>query len=299
MTDTVVIAEERAENTGHRFSWGLAIAGGVVATAVTFFLLSLGSGFGLLLVNPVTHAGPSMPTFLTGGAIYFLVAQAFGFAVGGHITGRLIGPLAESKKQEEFRAEAHGFVVWAVAVLATLIVVAIVGLSAANTGASTAGLYGMSGAKAEITPSSYLVDVLFRPESTSRPVTGVVSAAGPANPEVGASSSNFATNTGARAEAGRIVDAGFGLGMQPNAGDRSRLIDLVSSNVGVSQNEAAHRVDAMHADLKARAERAANIARKAASFTALWIALSLLFGAIVSITAAIAAREEDDLESIV
>jgi hypothetical protein len=282
MSDTVVIAEERAETAGSRFSWGLAIAGGVAATAVTFFLLSLGSGFGLLLVNPVTHAGPSLPTFLTGGAIYFLAAQAFGFAVGGHIAGRLIGPLAESKTQEEFRAEAHGLIAWAVAVLATLTVVVVAGISAASTGATTAALYGMSGTKTEITPSAYLVDVLFRPA-------------------LAASSSRAAEvtdNAAAHAEAGRIVDAGLGLGLQPNADDRSRLIDLVAANAGVSQNEAAHRVDTMQADLKAKAEHATNIARKVASYTALWIALSLLFGAIVSITAAIAAREEDDRESI-
>src|ERR1700682_6297623 len=106
MADTIVIAEEGDANTGYRFSWGLAIAGGVAATAVTFFLLSLGAGFGLLLVHPITHAGPSMPAFLTGGAIYFLCAQAFGFAVGGHLAGRLQGPLAARHVREEFRAAA-------------------------------------------------------------------------------------------------------------------------------------------------------------------------------------------------
>jgi hypothetical protein len=105
MADTVVIAEQGDENTGYRFSWGLAIMGGVIATAVTFFLLSLGAGFGLMFSHPSMHAAPA---FLTGGAIYFFIAQAFGFAVGGHFAGRLIGPLPESKVQEEFRAEAHG-----------------------------------------------------------------------------------------------------------------------------------------------------------------------------------------------
>jgi len=66
MTDTVVVADE---NTGFRFSWGLAFAGGVVALVVTFVLLILGSGFGLLLVNPLTRTGPSLPVFLTAGAI--------------------------------------------------------------------------------------------------------------------------------------------------------------------------------------------------------------------------------------
>ncbi|HEX4080618.1 MAG TPA: hypothetical protein VHX61_17285 [Rhizomicrobium sp.] len=50
MAESVIVAGP--ENSGFRFSWGLAIAGGVVATAVTFFLLVLGSGFGLLLINP-------------------------------------------------------------------------------------------------------------------------------------------------------------------------------------------------------------------------------------------------------
>src|SRR5580693_4519370 len=138
MTDAIVIAESGEQNTGYRFSWGLAIAGGVAATAVTFFLLMLGSGFGLLLVNPAAHSGASAPAFLTGGAIYFFVAQAFGFAVGGHLAGRLLGPVVETRMQEDFRAGAHGLVAWAVTILATLALIALAGLTAASTGATTA-----------------------------------------------------------------------------------------------------------------------------------------------------------------
>ena len=277
MADTVVIADS-PDNTGYRFSWGLAIAGGVAATAITFFLLSLGSGFGLLLVNPQTHSGPSLPTFLTGGAIYFIAAQAFGFAVGGHLAGRLLGPIVESRAQEEFRAEAHGFIAWAVAVLATIMIVAIAGLTAASTGVTTAALYGASPSKADITPSAYIVDVLFRPAA-------------------GGVATNIEANTAARAEGGRIVDASLASGQTPAGFDRARLIDLVSSQAGIAPKDATARVDREAADVKAQAERAANIARKTASYTALWIALSLVLGAIVSITAAMAAREEDDRQA--
>jgi hypothetical protein len=277
MADTVVIAEG-AENTGYRFSWGLAIAGGVAATAVTFFLLSLGSGFGLLLINPQTHTGPSLPTFLTGGAIYFVAAQAFGFAVGGHLAGRLLGPIVESRAQEEFRAEAHGFIAWAVAVLAAVTMVAIAGLTATTTGTTTAALYGAPTAKTNATPSAYIVDVLFRPGS-------------------GGVHADVAANAAARAEAERIVDAGFASGQPPIALDRARLIDLVSSQAGIAPKDAAGRVDREATDIKTKTEHAANIARKTASYAALWIALSLVFGAIVSITAAIAARDEDDREA--
>jgi hypothetical protein len=72
------------------------------------------------------------------------------------------------------------------------------------------------------------------------------------------------------------------------------LIDLVASQAGTSPAVAGSRVDGMQADLKAKAARAANLARKTADYVSMWIALSLLFGAIVSITAAIEARKEDD-----
>jgi hypothetical protein len=255
----------------------LAFAGGVAATAVTFFLLTLGSGFGLLLINPTTHAGPTLPTFLTGGAIYFVAAQAFGFATGGHLAGRLLGPLAESSAQEEFRAEAHGFMAWAVAVVATLAIVTIVGLSAASTSATTAAMYGALATKNDATPSAYLVDILFRPARPTGHTLGDISS---------------------RTEAARIVDVGLAAGVQPAAADRTRLIGLVAAQVGISEADAANRVDALQSAQKAHIEAQANYVRKAASYAALWLALSLVFGAIVSITAAIEARHEDDRQSV-
>ena len=248
MVDTVVVAERDDEDTGYRFSWSLAIAGGVAATAVTFFLLMLGSGFGLLLVNPVTHSGPSLPAFLTGGAIYFFIAQAFGFAVGGHLSGRLLGPVVETQMQEDFRAGAHGLVAWAVTILATLAVIALAGLTAANTGATTAVLYGSTMPHAANgAPAAYLVDNLFRPHDSAALFRSSVDAE-------------------ARAEAGRILEAGLARGNQMTPDDRVRLIGLTSAEAGISRSEAAARVDRMQADIQAKARHDADIARKAASY---------------------------------
>jgi hypothetical protein len=270
MSETIVIAEED-EDTGRNFSWGLAFAGAVTATAVTFFLLTLGSGFGLMLVHPATT---SAPTFLTGGAIYFLIAQAFGFAVGGHLVGRLLGPIVESHAQEEFRAAAHGFASWAVAVIATLVIVAIAGIAAANnSGLSAAAVYGASAAKTtDVTPTGYLVDRLFRP-------------GGPGS-------------DAQRGEAARILDAGMARGEQITAEDRDRLSEIVARQAGISRDAAAMRIDAMQADLRAKTREAADRARKAASYASLWIAFSLLFGAVVAGAAAVMARNEDDRRSL-
>lgn len=270
MADTIVIAEENTAGTGYRFSWRLALLGGVAATAVTFFLLMLGSGFGLMLVHPTMAA---VPAFLTGGAIYFFIAQAFGFAAGGHLVGRLMGPIFESRAQEEFRAAAHGFAAWAVTVIATLTMVAFAGFAVANnSGMTAAALYGASGAKnADATPTSYLVDVLFRPGSPG--------------------------NDAARGEAGRILDAGLSRGESIAADDRDRLATIVSRQAGLSRDAALARIDHMQSDVQAKTRHAADIARKSASYASLWIAFSLLFGAVVASIAAVQARLEDDRRS--
>ncbi|HLY05464.1 MAG TPA: hypothetical protein VKR31_06935 [Rhizomicrobium sp.] len=275
MTETVVVTDE---NTGFRFAWGLAFAGGVAAMAVTLVLLALGSGFGLLLVNPVRHTGPSLPAFLTAGAIYFFAAQAFGFAVGGHLAGRLLGALPETRGQEELRAGAHGLVSWAVAILGTIAIVALMGLAASGGANAIGALYGLRGSQnTTATPAAYAVDVLFRPER------------GGSRAQVRAYRASSGDET-AHAEAERIVQAATLRGGTIPPEDRARLSDLVSAQAAIGADEAMSRVDAMQAEARSRLDNA----RRAASYAALWMAVSLIFGAVVAIFSAISARLEDD-----
>ena len=53
----------------------------------------------------------------------------------------------------------------------------------------------------------------------------------------------------------------------------------------------------MQADVQAKIRKAEDVARKVASYASLWIAFSLLFGAVVSIVAAVTARNEDEREA--
>lgn len=284
MTEPLLV--ENQESSGFRFSWGLAFAGGVVATAVTFFLLMLGAGFGLLLIGPADHAGTSVPAFLTGGAIYFFAAQAFGFAVGGHLAGRLLGPQIENREQEEIRAAAHGLVAWAVTILASLAVVALAGVAALGGGLAVAPLYGShptpgTGALS----TAYVVDGLFWPDVGRG--TAYESGYGRAANE---------NAPGERAEASRILGAGLMHGQQLSPNDRDRLIYLVATDAHISVARAAQRVDRMQTDVQARTRKATEDARKATAYASLWIAFSLLFGAIVAVFSAITARIEDDRE---
>jgi hypothetical protein len=283
MTDAVVVAEE---NTGFRFSWGLAFAGGVVATVVTLVLLVLGSGFGLLLGSPLRHTGPSLPTFLAAGAIYFFAAQAFGFAVGGHLAGRLLGPVVETRGQEELRAASHGLVSWAVAILGMMALVAFTGLAAADGGAAIAALYGVRDSHTGgATSTAYLVDVLFRPEV---PGGGHQTTGTPAQPD------NRTAEVGRHAEAERILQAGLLRGEQLTLEDRVRLSDIIAAQAGISRDAAAGRTDRMQAEVQEKTRHTMDVAKRTASYAALWMAFSLLFGAIVAVFSAISARLEDD-----
>lgn len=261
MTSTAVLTEDSttivAEDK-NRFSWGIVIAGAVAATATTFFLLTLGGGVGLaFLTLPATAKGAT--TFLTLGAIYFLASQAFGFAVGGYLVGRLIGPEVENSQEEEFRASAHGFAMWAVAVVASLL---LVGASSTVAGSAIAAGAASRTDTAAVS-QAYWVDDMFRPALYSAQVTAD------------------------KAEAGRILAMDAGMLSAP---DGDRIARLISQDAGISLQAGYNRVQKAQTQMRLAADNA----RKAASILSLWTAFALLFGAVISVAAAISARWMDD-----
>src|ERR1041385_5946405 len=158
-------ADEAEESFHHRISWASIFVGAVVGTATIFFLLTFGAGVGLSLVPA---SGVASKGFLTLGAIYFLAAQAMGFAVGGHIVGRLIGPMAETDREEEFRAAAHGLTVWGLCVTATAVLVLMSSWVAAGSSAIAGGCAMSTNSSTSPAPAvpAYWTDVLFRPAAT-------------------------------------------------------------------------------------------------------------------------------------
>lgn len=260
MTSTAIVTEDTTTivaDEAPRFNWGVTIVGALAATATTFFLATLGVGVGLGMASIPAAASA---TFLTIGAIYFFAAQAFGFTVGGYLVGRLIGPEPmENRKEEEFRAAAHGFAMWALAVVASLVIAA-----GALTVAGSAVAGGAAANEEMSDDGGYFVDSLFRPAANS--------------PQVAAD----------KAEATRIMAAD--LAGTANAEDRARLAALVSQDAGISMQAAMTRVTT----IQARQLEAAEAARKATSIAALWTAFALLFSAILSVAAAISARWLDD-----
>ena len=291
-------------------SWAAILAGATAAAALSLILLVLGTGLGLSAVSPWAPQGISAEAFGVSAIVWMTVVQLLASGMGGYLAGRLRTKWAAVHSDEVyFRDTAHGFLAWALsslvaAVLLSSVTGAIVG-KGAQAGASvvgaattvTAGVSavaassGLAGASpAEV--SSYFVDALFRKDLAA----SGVSAAGGAAPVADAA----APVNGPVIEAGRIFLVSIRSGAL--AADDLRYVgQLVSQRTGLSQPDAEKRVVDTFTRLQTRlreaelaAREAADKARKASSYAALWLFISLLTGAFVaSLAATLGGRQRD------
>ena len=287
-------------------SWGAVLAGAAAAAALSFILLILGVGLGLSSVSPwsfnATAIGVSTIAWLA-----FLQLAASG--LGGYMAGRLRVKWSSIHTDEvHFRDTAHGLLAWAVATLITVAVLAG-GTRAVLSGAIDAGSgvaaevspaaaagAGAAGAKADegggANPLDYFSDMLLR--APAAPAAAAATTGTLAAPSANASTADQ------RMETGRIFATSLSTGSLA-ADDRAYLGQVVASRTGLTQAEAEARVDAVYgraakaaADAKARAQQAADTARKAGAHTALWMFVALLLGAFVaSLAATFGGRQRD------
>jgi hypothetical protein len=265
------------ESSVSAVSWAAILAGAAVAAAASLLLVALGAGLGFASLSPWSGEGLSATTFTVMTAIWLILVQWIASGVGGYLTGRLRTKWAGTHTHEVFfRDTAHGFVTWAVATVATSVIVALAASAAVSAGAKTAASVTSGAAQvglAATDASGYQIDTLFRSQSPS----------GGAGPEV-------------RAETMRVLMKGIS-DDEVSAADHAYLADLIASHTGISQQAAEQRLDAASAQFKAAAQKArevADAARKSASAASIFTAFSMLIGAfIASVAAALGGRERD------
>lgn len=271
-------------------SWGAIFAGATAAAALSLILLILGVGLGLSSVSPFSGMGASATTFGVSTIVWLTFTQLAASGIGGYLAGRLRTRWAGTHTDEVyFRDTAHGFLAWAIATLATAAMLTsaigtIVGTSATAAGSVAGGAATTAAVVAPATAGAmksdgagmgngYFVDSLFRKDASalaSAPVAGTPDAA-----PMGA-------------EAGRIFASGLEAGALP-ADDVKYLGQQVSQRTGLSQADAEKRVNDAFTRMKAKADQAkaeakdaADKARKASAYAALWLFISLLIGAFVA-----------------
>ncbi|HEY1942219.1 MAG TPA: hypothetical protein VGH40_08860 [Roseiarcus sp.] len=260
------------EASASAVSWAAVIAGALIAAAVSFALFALGAGIGLGSVSPWSTNNPSPTTFGILVAIWLLAVQLFAYGVGGYMAGRLRTRWVSTPTDEVFfRDTAHGFLVWALGAVLTVLLLSAAAMAAA--GASHAGngaASATSGGGSDKT--TYLMDTLFR---TEHPVA-------PADLPALRDSEN---------EVQRIMTADATSGDMP-ATDRTYIAQLVAARTGISQQDADKRVSTVVDQAKTAADKA----RKVGAYVSLWTFIALLVGAFsASYMATVGGRERDDL----
>ena len=302
-------------------SWGSILAGAAAAAALSLILLILGTGLGLSSVSPWSNRGATAATVGVSTILWLTLTQVAAAGMGGYLAGRLRTKwVAVHTDEVYFRDTAHGFLAWAVATLGTAAVLtsaigsivnggvqagaAMAGGAATAAAAGTAAIGATSkneiGSMTESADPagfgmgmSYFVDSLFRKDAGTSSATST--SATPATPASGESMSGASTSEVTRIFANDIRSGSM------SAEDSRYVGQLISQRTGIPQADAEKRVNDTFAkvqtklkDAETAAREAADKARKAAEYTALWLFVSLLIGAFVaSLAATFGGRRRD------
>jgi hypothetical protein len=280
----VIVASDAAvaaDNTSY-IDWPAILAGTLLATAISFVLLTFGSAIGLSLTSAYEGRGMTLFWFAIAAALWVLWVQISSFMAGGYLAGRMRRRHGDATEYEsDIRDGSHGLVVWALGVLLGALI-AVSGVSSAVSTATqavaTAGGAAAGVAASQMDPNALLVDRFLRPgPSATEPVS-----------------------TDTRDEVGRILSA-VGDG-ELDAGDRQYLTSTIAARAGVDEATATQRVDQLVADAKqveAEAREAADTARRITMIVAFLTAASLLVSGAAAYFGATLGGNHRDKQSIV
>jgi hypothetical protein len=244
--------------------WSPILAGAIVAAAVSFVLLSFGSGIGLAVASPSSTWRDTSAALAVVGGLWLLLTSLASFGLGGYLAGRLRESWSDAAPDAvEFRDGIHGLLVWGLAI----VIGAFIALSATRTVAGRTDLRSPTAATAEPL-LAFELDHLFRSDRT------------PAEP---------GSDPELRAQAARIITSGLGhAGMAQD--DRAYLVQLVQARTGLTQPDAERRVD----QVIGQANDAIARARHGGVILAFMIACSLMLGMAVAWLAAAAGGQHRD-----
>jgi hypothetical protein len=201
--------------------WGPAVAGALAAAALAFVLHSFAAAIGLAVSStaPTWRDSSAALTLLSG--LYLVLVAVVAFGVGGYIAGRMRASLESGTPDEiEFRDGTHGLLVWAIALVLTVLMTWATVQSAVRLAAPSAGSSGTSQSVAGENIIAYDLDRLFRAERR------------PQNVDM----------TYPRSEAARILLTAAGhTGITSE--DRAYLVRLTAANTGLAPPEAEKRVE--------------------------------------------------------
>lgn len=242
-------------------SWGAIIAGAFVTAALALALLALGAGAGLSSLSPWAGSGASPSAVGFGALLWITLTELISCAIGGYMAGRLRTKWVQVHTDEVyFRDTAHGFLVWAVALVITAAF--LTSAASAMVGSENRERNAPRSAEAVETANGYFIDSLFRSSQAANP-------------------SDAVNQNSMREEAGLIF--AHALRQRELSGeDKTYLASMVATRTGLNEPDAEKRVT----DVFQRDQQAADITRKAVAHSLYWLFVALLLGAFCASLAA-------------
>ncbi|MEX0808974.1 MAG: hypothetical protein WD044_09610 [Dongiaceae bacterium] len=137
---TVRSTDRLASDAKSYVDWPAILAGGVFASALSFVLVTFGSGLGLSMLSPEPGEGASLRWLTIAAGLWFIWVAVSSFVAGGYLTGRLRRRIGDATHDEvEVRDGAHGLLVWAAGALIGMILAAggvggVVGMTVQTAG---------------------------------------------------------------------------------------------------------------------------------------------------------------------
>jgi hypothetical protein len=263
-TDDGLIDTEPAISGPTYLHWSPIFAGAIVAAAVSFVLISFGSGIGLAVASPSSSWRDTSSVLALLGGLWLLLTSLAAFGLGGYLAGHLREILSAAPPDAvNFRDGIHGLLVWGLAI----IMGALLTLSASRMVVARADLAAPTAATAEPL-LAFELDRLFRSDR---------------------SPTELGNDSELRARAARILTTAVGhTGMEQT--DRDYLVRLVAARTGLAQPDAETRVD----QAIAQAKDAIAKARHGTVILTFMIACSLLLGLPAAWLAAVAGGQHRD-----
>lgn len=292
------VYRESTQTEASTIAWDAIVAGAAAAAALSLILLMLGTGLGLSSISPWAFDGASATTFGISTILWLTFTQLMASGLGGYLAGRLRKKWATATSDETyFRDTAHGFLVWAVATIATAaLLTSVIGSIVSNgiqagasvaTGVATAAttVAGSEITKADGNKDSlgYFVDSLFRTEERNNTTP---------NENGGSSLGTMESPAPTTEIIGIFLNALRTESLPDN--DVRYIGQIVAKRTGLTQPEAEQRVRETYSSLQTNlrnsetaAKEMADKARKATAYAALWLFISLLIGAFIASLAAV------------
>jgi hypothetical protein len=105
-TDTAIVAASYLH-------WSTIFAGAILAAAVSFVLISFGSGIGLAVASPSSSWRDTSSVLALLAGLWLLLTSLASFGLGGYLAGHLRESWSAAPPDAvEFRDGIHGLLVW-------------------------------------------------------------------------------------------------------------------------------------------------------------------------------------------